>query len=88
MSPLEYFGVPREKAEELWPSPQVKGDVVENYNATGIDDPRERNRLEALVASIKRQERDNTPRTPEQIEQLNRILGKYGAEVLPELQGV
>ena len=76
-----------EKVMETFAHPQNVGEV-ENYNAIGIDDPRERNRLEALVASIKRQERDNTPRTPEQIEQLNRILGKYGAEVLPELQGV
>ena len=80
-SPLARFGVPEEVAESIWPAPSVSGDTISHTNATGIQDPRDRNAFEAAIVQINKSDRTNTPRDPELLALVARTLGKFGVDV-------
>lgn len=82
MSPLEYFGIDKEQAESIWPSPVESKGVISYQNAIGIPDPRERWQLERAVGDIKSSERIGRPlENPNSPKLVREILSKCGIEM-------
>lgn len=82
MSPLEYFGVNRDDAERLWPSPVVSEDAISAQNATGVEDPRDRRLLEEAAFDVRASERLQRPlENPNSPKIIREILEKCGVEL-------
>jgi len=64
-------------ASVICPPPTETPDMSQTYGFEGVDDPRDRVVAEAAASELARADRQRQPRSPERLEELQAILGKY-----------
>jgi hypothetical protein len=75
--------LPEDELERVLPSPtEISPQLWQTHGLDGIADPRDRITLSYRIANIQDADRLRKPRNPEDMEQVQALLGKAGYRVV------